>query len=140
MFSFSTEILDNNLLTVIKKLTSIGKYVRVSKVANLTPKLSEINWAFIEDYIKYYSSIKHKDKLSICLRPNFNFEYRNDELFSIRNKVLNYSNIFGCHVYMHNQGKYITTMQLWNGRYIECKDADKYIILDLAAKEEANDN
>ena len=42
-FCFSVEVLSKSIFNLINKITSLGKYVRISKVANFTADIHNIN-------------------------------------------------------------------------------------------------
>ena len=131
MFCFSTETLDQETFNLVNKATSKNIRVRISKVANFTPDIHEINWKFIEEYIKFYEKIENKNNFSICLRPNFNFEYLNAEVQLERDKAKDLSEKYGYRIYMHVQSNRVSTPQLWNGRQVPCAETEKYAKLDM---------
>lgn len=130
-FSFSIETLDAAVLNLINRITNFGKKVRISKVANFTEDIYDVDWNFLEKYAAFYSQIEHKELLAICYRPNYNYSYRDKDVKAVQYTINNWGDKYNCFIYMHAQSSHIITPQLWNGREIPCSDTGRYIFEDM---------
>lgn len=121
-YSFSAEERDEGLKALVSALTAAGKYVRITKIANFTPDIYTIDVGALEAFAAFYSDVANKDMLSICFRPNFNFDYKDADIFKERGVVYAWTAKYGCYIYMQMQSKRLGNPQLWNGRVIRCGD------------------
>lgn len=108
----SVEQKADQILALIDDITSRGKKIRISKVANLTDDIHAIDYDFLDSYVAFYSNITHKENLSICFRPNFNFKYQDKDVDKERVTIDKMAIKYGCRVYMHPQSCHIATPQL----------------------------
>ena len=131
MWLFSVECKDTAILSLIDKITKAGKNVRITKVANFSSNLSEINWDLLDDYVKFYSQVEQKYRFKICFRPNYNFTYLDSDVECARRRAEQIGEKYNCYVYMHAQSCHITIPQLWNGRLVPCGETAKYIYEDM---------
>ena len=76
-------------------------------------KLKEIGFNYVAlGHIHKSNYIENKNNFSICLRPNFNFEYLNAEVQLERDKAKDLSEKYGYRIYMHVQSNRVSTPQL----------------------------
>lgn len=123
MYVLSVEDEDAAIKNIIVDLLELGKEVRITKIANFgLDIINEINWEALESYVDFYHLEEPNDNFHICFRPNFDFDYPDDVIKKLRKQIKNLGGPYRCYTYMHQQSKYITLEQLWNGRYIACCD------------------
>jgi len=83
-YYFSVEGEDERLLRLIKKLTSLGKKVSITRVLNSTSDMADLNLEKLDPWVAYYSM----EGVTLHVRENYNHCYTDDENEAIRYAIV----------------------------------------------------